>query len=79
VISVTDPRGRQSLFYRPEPLLFIHSLPNYPHEGEWTPFKTRHLSENLVASGTEPETPESVARNSDHLITQQSNIKRNLT
>jgi hypothetical protein len=41
-------------------------LLNYPHEAEWTAFQTHYFSENLVAPGIEPGTPECVARNSNH-------------
>jgi hypothetical protein len=41
-----------------------------PHEAEWTPFQTHYFSENLVALGVEPGTSGSVARNSDHWITE---------
>jgi hypothetical protein len=51
-------------FLDPEPL-FFQPL-SYHHEAELTPFQTHYFSENLVASGIEPDTPGSVARNSGH-------------
>jgi hypothetical protein len=45
-------------------------LLSYPHEAEWIPFQTHYFSENLVAPGIETETSGSVARNSDHEITE---------
>jgi hypothetical protein len=37
---------------------------------EWTPFQTHYFSEKLVAPGIESGTSGSVARNSDHYITE---------
>jgi hypothetical protein len=37
---------------------------------EWTPFQTHYFSKNVVAPGIEPGTSGSVARNSDHKITE---------
>jgi hypothetical protein len=55
VVSVTDSYGQIRGF-----------LDRSPHEAEWAPFQTHYFSENLVAPGIEPETFESVARNSYH-------------
>jgi hypothetical protein len=40
---------------------------------ERNPFQTHYISENLVAPGMEPGTSGSVARNSDHQATEQTN------
>jgi hypothetical protein len=45
--------------------------------GEWTPFQTHYLSENLVAQGIDPGTSGSIARNSDHQNTEA--VIKNIT
>jgi hypothetical protein len=45
-------------------------LLSYTHEAECTPFQTHYFSENLVVPGIDPGTSGSVARNSDHYITE---------
>jgi hypothetical protein len=43
-------------------------LLRYPHKAEWTPFQTRHFSENLVAPGIEPRRSGSVARTTTEAV-----------
>jgi hypothetical protein len=66
VVSATNPHGPFISVFYTGVAISLKELLNYPHEAEWTPFQTHYFSENLVASGIEPGTSGSVARNSDH-------------
>jgi hypothetical protein len=64
-------RDRCNGFLRPlmtacfaEPLLSHSNGSFYPHEAEWTPFKTHCFSENLEVLGMEAGTSGAVVRNS---------------
>jgi hypothetical protein len=63
VVSATDPHGRVLGFLDRSRYFSIQVAPQLYSR---TPFQTHYFSENVVAPGIEPGTPESVARNSDH-------------
>jgi hypothetical protein len=63
VVSTADPYGRNLDF-------LDRSRYCFSQVAEWTPFQTHYYSENLLVPGIEPGTSESVARKSDHYITE---------
>jgi hypothetical protein len=54
VVSVTDPYGRIGFLYR-SCYFFFQIDPELYSEVELTPFLTHNFSENLIASGIEPD------------------------
>jgi hypothetical protein len=48
--------------------------PIYPHDAQLPPHQTHHYLENLVSTGIEPRTSESVVRNSDYWTTEAVQI-----
>jgi hypothetical protein len=57
VVSLTDPFGRNLGFIDRSRYFFFQAALNCTHEAEQTPFQT-HYSENLVAPGIEPGSPD---------------------
>jgi hypothetical protein len=71
MVSTTDPYDSILGFVRLEPLLFLPSSSSIVLTRLSGPrSKTHYFSENLVAPGIEPGTSGSIARNSDHYITE---------